>query len=101
MIMLLLKVFFNYLKERKYGGKYTLQGKMQGMIFFITSNCSIIQNESMVITIYCRQSISKSNKNGNGKPSNFHGAIQWAQAKALRKRIHCSIEEIFTLNQFI
>ena len=26
---------------------------------------------------------------------------KWAQAKALRKRIHCSIEEIFTLNKFI
>lgn len=26
---------------------------------------------------------------------------KWAQAKALRKRIHCSIDEIFTLNQFI
>ena len=26
---------------------------------------------------------------------------KWTQAKALRKRIHCSIEEIFTLNQFI
>ena len=26
---------------------------------------------------------------------------KWAQAKALRKREHCSIEQIFTLNQFI
>jgi len=26
---------------------------------------------------------------------------KWAQAKATRKQIHCSIEEIFTLNQFI
>jgi len=26
---------------------------------------------------------------------------KWAQAKALRKRSHCSIEHIFTLNQFI
>lgn len=26
---------------------------------------------------------------------------KWAQAKALRKQTHCSIEEIFTLNQFI
>ncbi len=26
---------------------------------------------------------------------------KWAQAKALRKRIHFSIEEIFILNQFI
>lgn len=26
---------------------------------------------------------------------------KWAQAKALRKQTHCSIDEIFTLNQFI
>lgn len=26
---------------------------------------------------------------------------KWAQAKTLRKRVHCSIEQIFTLNQFI
>lgn len=26
---------------------------------------------------------------------------KWAQAKAIRKRNHCSIEQIFTLNQFI
>lgn len=26
---------------------------------------------------------------------------KWAQAKALRKKLHCSIEQIFTLNQFI
>ena len=26
---------------------------------------------------------------------------KWAQAKAIRKRTHCSIDEIFTLNQFI
>jgi transposase len=26
---------------------------------------------------------------------------KWAQAKAIRKQNHCSIEQIFTLNQFI
>jgi len=26
---------------------------------------------------------------------------KWAQDKALRKKLHCSIEQIFTLNQFI
>lgn len=26
---------------------------------------------------------------------------KWAQTKALRKQTHCSIEQIFTLNQFI